>query len=139
MTSTQRWAISSTVRSPVADPLLGVGVVRVIRRIIVPRRNDQRRPLREKRLVAIGVDVVVVPVPLEVVDYVDDFLPAIRIDRLQHHRLAAHVHVRLEVLEASRRLQHVEILCDGDFARRNVKVRLALAIHALSMVRFCGT
>ena len=64
---------------PIPDPLLGIRVVRVIRRVVVQRCNNQRRPLREERLVAVRVDVVVVPVLLEVVDDVDHFLPAIRI------------------------------------------------------------
>jgi len=48
------------------------------------------------------------------------FAGAVGIDRLELRRRAAHVHVRLEILETRRRLQHVVVLRHRGLAGRDV-------------------
>ena len=88
----------------------------------MPRRDYEGRALRKQRSHVFLVDVVDVPLPLEVVHGTEQFLAAIGIDRLDRHRLAAHVHVRLEVLQAGGRLHHMEVLRHAHLSRRNVEL-----------------
>ena len=112
-----------------ADPLARIGIVRIVRGVVVPRREDEHGALRQERRGVVGIDVVDVPVPLEAVDGAQHFLAAVGIDRLHRHRLAAHVHVRLEILHARRRLDDVEVLRHRHFARRDVELRAAADVE----------
>src|SRR5258706_4668402 len=76
-----------------ADPLSRIRVVRIPRGVVVPRCEDDHRALRQERGGAVGVHIIDVPVPLEPVDGAQHFLAAVGVDRLDRHRLAAHVHV----------------------------------------------
>ena len=69
----------------------------------------------------VGVDVVDVPVPLEIADLAQDFLAAVRVDGGHRHGLAAHVHVGLVVLKPGGPPERVEVLRDGDLARSDVE------------------
>ena len=71
------------------------------------------------------------PVPLEVVHRAQHFLAAVGIHGFHRHRLAPQVHVRLKAFEARRRLQHIEVLGDGLFARGNVEIESARDIKEL--------
>ena len=67
----------------------------------------QDRSLGEKRRHMIRIHVVVVPIELKVVDVAQDLALAIGVDCFHRHCLAAQMHMRLIVLDAAGRLQHV--------------------------------
>ena len=67
-------------------------------------------PFGKHRRGVVGVDVVGHPVEVEMIDVADRLRGAIRQDRFEQHGFAAKVHMRLEVAEDGRFLQHVEAL-----------------------------
>src|SRR5439155_134238 len=65
-------------------------------------------------------------VEVEVVDVADDLRRGVRQNRLDLHRLAAQMEVRLEVGDERVLLQHREAFGLGDRVRRDVETRLAV-------------
>ena len=105
----------------VADPLIRIGIVGVVLRVVVPRADLDHRALREHRRRIIRVDVVGHPVEVEVADVAHDLRAAVGQDGLHFHRLAAQVEVRLEVGDHGVFLQHREALGVGHRVRRDVE------------------
>ena len=83
----------------------------------------KRRALGEQWLMTLCVYVVVMPVPLKVVDHTNRLFATVRVDRLQHHGLPSHMHMRLEVLESCGCLEDMEILSYRSQIRYNVESR----------------
>ena len=102
-------------------PLRVVRVRPVRLGVVVPRGQLDDRARRQHRGRIVGVHVVHVPVEVEVGDVVQHLDPAVRVDRLHRHRLAADVHVRLVVLEPRGQGQgHVGVV-HGHLAGRDVE------------------
>ena len=108
-----------------ANPLSRVGVALLGGRVVVPRGDLQDRALRKQRRVVVLEHVVVHPVELEVRDIAQHLLLAVGQDGFDHHRLAAQVHVRLEVLDPAGLAHDVEVLADVDGVRGDVEVAVA--------------
>ncbi len=65
----------------------------------------------------------------------EDHLLAVRENRFDHLRLAAQVHVRLEVFNAAGAAHHVEVLRDADRVRRDVEGAVAALDAAVERQR----
>src|SRR5580658_6532669 len=87
-----------------ANPLVRIRVELVGGRIVVPGSDVNDGALREHRGRIIRVDVVRHPVEVEMIDVADDLRAAVRQNGFYLHRLAAQVHMRLEILETCRSL-----------------------------------
>jgi hypothetical protein len=84
-----------------ADPHVGIRIPAIRRRVVVDADDVQDRPRRQQRRRSVRVDVVDVPVEIEVIDRAEDLgSVAGRVDRLEGHGAPAHVHVRLERVDA---------------------------------------
>ena len=108
---------------PPPDPLRRIRVGAVGGGVVVPGGQMEDRAGGQHGRRIVGVDVVHMPVEVEVghVAQHPDF--TVGKDRFQRHRLAANVHVRLVVLEPRRRSQrNVGVMC-GDLSGRNVQCR----------------
>ena len=82
-----------------------------------------QRSLRQHRRRFVGVDVVVHPVKVEVIHIAQHPRSPVRQNGLHRHRLAAKMHVRLEILQAGGLLQQVKGLRLGDGIRRDIDPR----------------
>ena len=96
----------------VAHPHVGIGVGAVGRGVVVPPGDLQDGALGQQRRRVLFVDVGVVPVEVEFRHVAEHLGAAVGKDRLDRHRLAAQVHVRLEALDAAV-LAHHEVALGG--------------------------
>ena len=109
-----------------ANPLVRIGIIGVVHRVVVPRGDVQHGACRQDRSRIIGIDVIGHPIKIEVVHVADHLRAAVRQNRFHGHCLPAKVHVRLEVSQNRRMFQHVETLCLFDCVRWNIQRKLSI-------------
>ena len=116
-----------------ADPDVRVRVGPVRGGVVVPRRHLHQRTLRQQRRRGVGVDVAVVPVEVEVARVAQELTAAVWQNRLQRHRRAPQMHVRLEALDPGAALQREETLGHGEAVGRDVHLAGAHQMQHLTM------
>ena len=82
----------------------------------------QHRAGRQQRLVAVRIEIRHVPVEVEVIDRAQDLDRVVGQNRFEGHRLAAHVHVRLEGVDARRFVQAEVAVMPDDGVRGNFEL-----------------
>lgn len=82
-----------------SHPLLRIGIVGAGCRIIVPRHHVDNRTLRQHWRRIVGVNVVSHPVEVKVIHVAERALGSIGKYGFEQHRLAAQVHMGLEILQ----------------------------------------
>src|ERR1700693_1192485 len=82
-----------------SDPLVWIRIVAISGGVVMPGGHMDDGAFRQHRSCIVGVDVVVHPVEVEMIDVADHLSGAGGQDGFEGHGLAAQVHMRLEVAE----------------------------------------
>ena len=106
----------------VACPHARVGIPLVGRRVVVDADDVEHRARGQQRRHVVRVEIRDVPVEVEVIDRAQHGHGVVEIDRLERQAFAAHVHVRLERVDA-RRLRQTEVaVVTGHGVRRDFEL-----------------